>query len=169
MCQSLPLDAFRALAEALRPCGYRPVRVRPYVVAGQVFVAAVWRRDGRDWRLVQDVLVDEVKQREAAFKKVFKIDLTDASDISAIEALPPKKLPKDVKPVRKSVFIDLLDSRYGLAGPKLPEKQEGLAWGPPLADGRKLLWMCVDNDFKPGRPCEFYAFAVRQTHTQVRR
>jgi hypothetical protein len=106
---------------------------------------------------------------DAAFKKIFKIDLADASDISGIEALPPKKLPKGVKPVRKSVFIDLLDSRYGLAGPKLAEKQEGLAWGPPLPDGRKLLWICVDNDFKPGRSCEFYAFAIRQTDSQARR
>jgi hypothetical protein len=78
-------------------------------------------------------------------------------------------LPKGVKPVRKSVFIDLLDSRYGLAGPRLAEKQEGLAWGPPLPDGRKLLWICVDNDFKPGRSCEFYAFAIRQTDAQARR
>jgi hypothetical protein len=107
--------------------------------------------------------------QDAAFKKIFKIDIDGASDISAIDALPPKKLPKGVKPVRKSVFIDLLEARYGLAGPKLAEKQEGLAWGPPLADGRKLLWVCVDNDFKPGRPCDFYAFAIRQNDAQARR
>jgi hypothetical protein len=105
----------------------------------------------------------------AAFKKVVKIDIAGASDISSIDSLPHKKLPKGVKPVRKSVFIDLLDSRYGLAGPHLPEKQEGLAWGPTLADGRKLLWMCVDNDFKPGAPCPFYAFAIRQADAQARR
>ena len=38
---------------------------------------------------------------------------------------------------------------------------EGLAWGPVLPDGRDLLWVCVDNDFKPKAPNLFYAFAVR--------
>jgi hypothetical protein len=112
---------------------------------------------------------DGQEGQSAAFKKIMKIDLADASDVSSIESLAPKKLPQGVKPVRKSVFIDLLDSRYGLAGPHLAQKQEGLAWGPSLPDGRKLLWVCVDNDFKPGTSCEFYAFAVRQTDSQARR
>jgi hypothetical protein len=105
----------------------------------------------------------------ATFKKIMKIDIADATDTSAIATFPPKKLPKGVTPVRKSPFIDLLDPRYGLAGPHLAQKQEGLAWGPPLADGRKLLWICVDNDFKEGVPCQFYAFAIRQTDAQARR
>ena len=29
-CQTMPLDEFLSLAEALRPSGYRPVRFRPY-------------------------------------------------------------------------------------------------------------------------------------------
>jgi hypothetical protein len=105
----------------------------------------------------------------AAFKKIMKIDIAGATDTSAIEAFPHKKLPKGVKPVSKSTFIDLLDSRHGLAGAQLAEKQEGLAWGPPLADGRKLLWICVDNDFKPNTTCQFYAFAVRQADAQAQR
>ncbi|HEV3298047.1 MAG TPA: esterase-like activity of phytase family protein [Planctomycetaceae bacterium] len=112
---------------------------------------------------------DGQEGQSAAFKKIMKIDLADASDVSSIESLAPKQLPQGVKPVRKSVFIDLLDSRYGLAGPHLAQKQEGLAWGPSLPDGRKLLWVCVDNDFKPRTSCEFYAFAVRQTDSQARR
>jgi hypothetical protein len=105
----------------------------------------------------------------ATFKKIMKIDIADASDTSAIASFPHKKLPKGVTPVKKSPFIDLLDAKYGVAGPKLAEKQEGLAWGPPLADGRKLLWICVDNDFKQGKPCQFYAFAIRQADAQARR
>jgi hypothetical protein len=106
--------------------------------------------------------------QNAGFKKIMKIDVAGASDISAIPALPPKKLPKGITPVRKSAYIDLLDSRYGLAGPQLAEKQEGLAWGPALPDGRRLLWICVDNDFKPKAPCQFYVFAVRRTEAQAR-
>jgi hypothetical protein len=112
---------------------------------------------------------DNQTGQNAVFKKIMKIDVAGASDISALASLPPKKLPKGVTPVRKSVYIDLLDSRYGLAGPQLAEKQEGLAWGPALADGRKLLWICVDNDFKPKAPCQFYVFAVRQTEAQAQR
>ncbi len=112
---------------------------------------------------------DNQTGQNAGFKKIMKIDIAGASDISAIESLPHKKLPKGVKPVHKSTFIDLLDSRYGLAGPQLAEKQEGLAWGPTLADGRRLLWICVDNDFKPKAPCQFYVFAVRQTDAQAQR
>jgi hypothetical protein len=107
--------------------------------------------------------------KDSEFKRVMKIDIADATDTSAIARFPHKKLPKGVTPVRKSTFIDLLDPRYGLAGPKLAEKQEGLAWGPALPDGRKVLWMCVDNDFKKGAPCQFYAFAIRQGEAQAQR
>jgi hypothetical protein len=112
---------------------------------------------------------DNQTGQNATFKKIVKIDITGATDISEIAALPHKKLPEGVKPVRKSTYIDLLDSRYGLAGPQLAEKQEGLAWGPTLADGRRLLWICVDNDFKPKASCQFYVFAVRQSDAQARR
>ncbi len=110
---------------------------------------------------------DSLGGPNAAFKKVMKIDIAGASDVSGIESLPPKRLPKKVKPVQKSTYIDLLDARYGLAGPHLPEKQEGLAWGPKLSDGRRLLWICVDNDFKPHTESPFYAFAVRQSESQA--
>jgi formylglycine-generating enzyme required for sulfatase activity len=51
LCQALPLDRVAAVAEALRPCGYRPTRVRPYAEGGSVKAAVVWQRDGRDWQL----------------------------------------------------------------------------------------------------------------------
>ena len=107
--------------------------------------------------------------QNSAFKRIMKIDIAGASDTSRVASFPPKKLPKGIKPVQKSTFIDLLDSRYGLAGPHLAEKQEGLAWGPSLSDGRRLLWICVDNDFKKGTPCQFYVFAVRQADAQAQR
>lgn len=99
---------------------------------------------------------------KAAFKKIMAIDIKNASDSSQIATLPPKKLPKGVQAVKKSTFIDLLDPRFGLSGSKCPEKMEGLAWGPSLPDGRAVLWVCVDNDFKSESPNLFYAFAVPQ-------
>jgi len=53
MCLSLAFDRFLEIAEELRECGYRPVRVRQVVTAagGAARVSVVWRRDGGRWRL----------------------------------------------------------------------------------------------------------------------
>ena len=47
-CQSMPLDEFVKIAEALRPSGYRPTRFRPYAEGKSLRVSAVWTRDGRN-------------------------------------------------------------------------------------------------------------------------
>jgi hypothetical protein len=99
----------------------------------------------------------------AAFKKIFKIDLTGASDISGV-ALPQaaSPLPSGVIPVTKTPtpFIDLLDPSFGLAGPDFPEKIEGLAFGPDLPDGRHLLLVTSDNDFIATQDSKIFAFAI---------
>ncbi len=97
---------------------------------------------------------------KAAFKKIFKIDLTGATDISAIASLPEKTVPEGVTPVSKSLFLDLLDSSFGLAGEDFPEKIEGLAFGPFLADGRLPLLVTSDNDFLMEQPTNIYVFAI---------
>jgi formylglycine-generating enzyme required for sulfatase activity len=63
-CQTLPLADFAALAEDLRPCGYRPIRVRPYTEDGAVLVAALWHRDGREWQLVQGQTAAEIQNQD---------------------------------------------------------------------------------------------------------
>ncbi len=57
-CQTMPLDEFLTTAEGLRKSGYRPVRCRPYADGQIVKVAAVWTRDGRDWRIVSGLTRD---------------------------------------------------------------------------------------------------------------
>jgi serine/threonine protein kinase/formylglycine-generating enzyme required for sulfatase activity/tetratricopeptide (TPR) repeat protein len=49
-CQTMPLAEFGRVAEGFRKSGYRPVQFRPYSDGQTVKVAAVWKRDGRDWR-----------------------------------------------------------------------------------------------------------------------
>ncbi len=98
--------------------------------------------------------------REAAFKKVFLIDLAGASDVTGVAALPPGALPKTVTPVKKVPFLDLLAKGFGIAGEGCPEKFEGLAFGPDLPDGRRLLLVTADNDFVAERPFRVYAFAI---------
>jgi len=85
-------------------------------------------------------------------KKVFKIDLTGASDVSAIDLDAPGAV---FTPVAKQAtpWLDLA-SASALADPSLaalggvsPEKWEGLAIGPQLADGSFLVLAGTDNDY----------------------
>src|SRR4030095_11255713 len=56
-------------------------------------------------------------------KKIYKIDLTGATDVSAIDSLPAGALGA-VVPVGKTLFIDLLDVAFNLT-PTIAEKIEG--------------------------------------------
>ena len=97
---------------------------------------------------------------DAAFKRVFKIDLSGATDVSGVAALPAGGLPAGVVPVTKAPFLDLLAPQHGVRGAKCPGKFEGLAFGPDLPDGRRLLLVTADNDFRADEPFRVYAFAV---------
>ena len=97
---------------------------------------------------------------EAEFKKLMLVSTKDASNISSLERLPPRDYPTDVQPLRKTVLIDLLDPRWNLAGDNMPEKIEGLAFGPRLPDGRRTLLIGSDNDFIASSPSFVYVFAV---------
>ena len=98
--------------------------------------------------------------KEAAFKRVFRIDATAATDVSDVPALPAADLPKSITPATKTPFLDLLDPGFGIAGAACPDKFEGMAFGPDLPDGRRLLLVTADNDFLPDVPFRVYAFAV---------
>ncbi len=68
-CQTMPLDEFLTTAEPLRKSGYRPVRFRPYSERQVVRVAAVWTRDGRNWRISSGLTADEGAQQRGRNKK----------------------------------------------------------------------------------------------------
>jgi hypothetical protein len=96
----------------------------------------------------------------ASRKRIHKIDISGATDVSDLAALPREGLPPGVVPVAKSPFIDLLDPAFGLAGASFPEKIEGLAFGPRLPDGRLSLLVTSDNDFRADNPSRLFAFAI---------
>ena len=96
----------------------------------------------------------------AAFKKIMKIDIASATDIRNIKSLPATGLPANVVPVSKTLFLDLLNPAYGLAGRNFPEKIEGLAFGPTLEGGQYSLVVSSDNDFKSDTPSRFYVFGI---------
>jgi serine/threonine protein kinase/formylglycine-generating enzyme required for sulfatase activity len=68
LVQTMPLADFLAAAEGLRAAGYRPIRFRPYAAGGAVLVAAVWRRDGQDWRLASGLSAAAMGARDAAWR-----------------------------------------------------------------------------------------------------
>ncbi len=103
---------------------------------------------------------DSIGGKEAAYKKLNLIDLASATDVSAIDALPTGDLPASIKPVKKEPFLNLLDPKFGIAGENCPEKFEGIAFGPDLPNGRRLLILTADNDFITEQPFRVYAFAV---------
>jgi hypothetical protein len=92
-------------------------------------------------------------------KTIYKIDINGATDVSEVDSLPAGPLPADIVPVKKTLFIDLLDPVFALA-PTIAEKIEGLTWGPDLPDGRHVLYVISDNDLNPNLDTQLYAFAV---------
>lgn len=97
---------------------------------------------------------------EARIKKIMMFDIADATDVSRTEHLPSQKLPQEIKPVKKKLFLDLLDPRFQLNKQNFPEKIEGLTFGPTLEDGRRLLVVATDNNFEAEEPIRFWFFAV---------
>jgi hypothetical protein len=82
-------------------------------------------------------------------KNVYKINLSGATDVSAI-TLPASgtTLPPGVSAVAKSAqFIDLDANTLAALGNKSPEKWEGLTIGPKLANGGYVILAGTDNDF----------------------
>ena len=97
------------------------------------------------------------------FKKLMLVSTKAASDISAIEKLPRRALPKNISPVEKVELIDLLDSRWDLKRADFPEKIEGLAFGPDIDAEHRLLLITSDNDFNPDQDTVIYAFAISKS------
>lgn len=106
---------------------------------------------------------DSLGGEQARYKQVVRIDLTDATDCSHISRLPTDELPSDLRIVRKQPFLNLLDPRWKIAGATCPEKFEGLTFGPSLPDGRRVLLVTVDNDFRADRASPIFVFTFDPT------
>jgi hypothetical protein len=95
----------------------------------------------------------------AGYKSIALIDLAGATDVSNIARLPRMGLPPKVTPVSKHAFLDLAAALTATGQPVM-EKYEGLAFGPDLPDGRHLLLVCLDNDFRRDVVSSIYVFAI---------
>ena len=94
----------------------------------------------------------------AQFKKLMLVSVAEASDIRGVEKLSTEKIDGEITGVSKQVFIDMLDPRWNLAGDQMPEKIEGLAFGPDFANGDRLLLVASDNDFVEAHATKIYLF-----------
>jgi hypothetical protein len=97
-------------------------------------------------------------------KRVFRIDITGATDISAVPLPADGNLaPGGIRPVAKDdvqVFIDLAANTV-LPGGNQVEKWESLTIGPRLRDGGYVIVAGSDNDFSvaqgiAGQPVDIY-------------
>jgi hypothetical protein len=81
-------------------------------------------------------------------KKVYRIDLGDAADVSNVAFSTDTDAPCPVGSVTKTgPFLDLAANTLAKLGKKVPEKWEGLAIGPRLKGGNYLLLAGTDNDY----------------------
>lgn len=109
--------------------------------------------------------------REARRRGVYIADLSQATDVSQIDALPARELPPNIRAAEKRRLIDFMDPSLGLMESVhggMPEKLEGLTFGPDLLDGRRTLIVTSDNDLKVDQPSWFWVFAVAPSTLKVR-
>jgi len=81
-----------------------------------------------------------------ADKRVYKIDVAGATDVSGIDLDASGAVYTKVMKA-STVFIDLDADTLAALGMKSPEKWEGLTIGPLLADGSHLILAGTDNDY----------------------
>jgi formylglycine-generating enzyme required for sulfatase activity len=88
-CQTMALDEFLAVADGLRPSGYRPTCFRPYTVGGAVQVAAIWTRDGRGWQRTCAASAAEIRRQDGLQRQQGYLPLDVACYVSGAGGQPP--------------------------------------------------------------------------------
>ncbi|MEJ8855000.1 esterase-like activity of phytase family protein [Variovorax robiniae] len=81
--------------------------------------------------------------------RLYEIDTRGGDDVQAIDALAPGKH----RPVAKKLVAD-----FAALGLSRLDNTEGMCWGPPLANGRRLLVVLSDDNFNPLQITQFAAF-----------
>lgn len=89
---------------------------------------------------------DPVGATPVSSKRVYRIDLSGATDVSNITLAGTNSLPGNVIPASKTLYIDMA-AAFQAGGYPVPEKIEGVAIGPQLADGSFAIIAGTDNDF----------------------
>lgn len=86
--------------------------------------------------------------------KLYDVSLEEADDVSNINSLETIDLSK-VEPARKTLLIDFNQLNIPL------DNIEGIAFGPVLEDGRRLLVVVSDNNFSKTQSTQILVFGIR--------
>ena len=102
-------------------------------------------------------------------KRIYRISIAGATNVANL-ALTGNDLPAGVLPVSKVEEVDVLAQLRAAGATDIPEKLEGLAIGPHLADGRRLVLVGSDNDYsvtQSGAGAQFEVCVNRTTGERV--
>ena len=83
--------------------------------------------------------------------RLFRADLTGATDISGFDSVPSSVPPLPKRPVADLAAIPALGT---------PDNVEGLTLGPVLPDGRRSMVLVSDDNFSDRQISQFLAFAL---------
>lgn len=80
-------------------------------------------------------------------KRIYRITLDGATDVSAISFSGSSTLPGGVVPVGKTLWLDVQSALLAAGAGDALEKLEGLAFGRDLIGGGLSVFLVTDNDF----------------------
>lgn len=81
--------------------------------------------------------------------RLYEIDTRAASDVLAVDAL----VPGNHRPAAKTLVAD-----FAALGLSRLDNTEGMCWGPPLPNGKRMLVVVSDDNFNPLQVTQFAAF-----------
>ncbi len=103
----------------------------------------------------------------AGVKQLFRVDLTGATEVSALTGSAADQLALKAAAVPKTLVLDIVNvlNANGITSDQIPAKIEGLAFGNDIVIGgikQHTLLVANDNDFVPGLAGgnKFYVFAL---------
>ena len=127
-CQKLPFANFSGIAESLNRSGYRPLCFRPFASEGVLYVAAVWNRDGLEWKINYGATAEAIRSENDSLRLAgmwpvdvahYRTAAADGKTIDQFAALWSARWP-DVHDARMYVGV--------------PEDEHPAAWGPLVSN-----------------------------------
>ncbi|MBC8101784.1 MAG: esterase-like activity of phytase family protein [Cytophagales bacterium] len=106
----------------------------------------VIERDNRGLGVDNPLATTDPASANVGTKRIYLIDISGATDVKEISLANTNTLPVGVTAVQKQLYLDV-QAALVQAGLIIPEKLEGLAIGPQLADGTFAILLGTDNDF----------------------
>ncbi|MBM4088932.1 MAG: hypothetical protein FJ276_05790 [Planctomycetes bacterium] len=156
-CQTLRLDEFPSLADRLRKLGYRPTRARPYAVGDVPHVAAVWKRDGRNWQwrigTVEEITALDEQLRGQGYQPEDVCGVVpSAGDAASAPRLAGLWVAcaEDLPPTRMLVTTDDSSQQETVAALESKGFKQRVNYGVvPLERGKKMTCVLLTNGSAP--------------------